>query len=82
MLLLLSEHDLTAKEFTEYAAAHPEWQAALQRPGLTRHALAGQDHTFSSAEGQALVETLTQRWLNSLARPPVAGTSDAMAVHG
>lgn len=66
-LLILSERDLTAQEFVEYTATQPAWNHALQRPGVSRHDIAGADHTFSQPAWQLQVEDLTLAWLGAMA---------------
>ncbi len=66
ILLLLSEHDYTAKEFQEHAQMHPAWGGALSRTGVTQKILAGADHTFSSAIGRSEVLQTTLAWLGDL----------------
>lgn len=67
ILLILSERDLTAQEFVEYTATQPAWSHALQRPGVSRHDIAGADHTFSQPVWQLQVEDLTLAWLGAMA---------------
>ena len=67
ILLILSQQDLTAQEFIEYATLHPQWRHALQRPSVTRHDLADADHTCSQPGQQEELERLTLRWLATLA---------------
>jgi hypothetical protein len=66
IMLILSERDLTAQEFIEYASNHAQWRPALQRPGVTRHNLAGADHTCSQPGQQDQLEQLTLHWLATL----------------
>lgn len=66
LLLLLSEHDLTANEFVEYANTHPLWANWRRHPGLTQHTLANADHTCSSEQAMTESETVLIRWLNGL----------------
>ncbi len=66
VLLVLSEHDLTAREFVKYTAAHAEWKALLARRNVERHELAGADHTFSSEPWRTEIERRTLVWLQSL----------------
>lgn len=67
ILLILSEHDLTAQEFVEYTTTQPAWHHALQRPGVSRQHIAGADHTCSHPASQLQVEDLTLAWLASVA---------------
>lgn len=66
ILLMLSERDLTAQEFTEHAATQPAWRDALRRPGVSRHQLAGADHTCSHPASQLQAEDLTLDWLDTM----------------
>lgn len=72
VLLLLSEHDTTAQEFSEYVQGCSRWQAALRQRPPQRVALAGADHTCSSPEAQAAAEQATLAWLQQHFAPPVA----------
>jgi exosortase A-associated hydrolase 1 len=56
-LLLMSERDLTAKEFDEHCAADAAWQRALRSRPPRRVTLAGADHTCSTpAAHQAMLD--------------------------
>jgi uncharacterized protein len=63
VLLMLSEHDYTAREFCEFTAADAEWQRALQRHEPTRVQVEGADHTCSQPGAQRAVESATASWL-------------------
>lgn len=63
VLLLISEEDLTAREFLDYTASAPAWKGLLQRPTLQRLDLPGSDHTFSRREWKARVEQGTIDWI-------------------
>jgi exosortase A-associated hydrolase 1 len=65
VLLVLSEHDLTAREFADYASGDPHWRGVLAQPGTTRIDIAGADHTFSTAPWRDQVESSTLEWLRS-----------------
>lgn len=67
ILLLLSGHDYTAKEFRECMGTSASWKNALDHPRLVRHELQDADHTFSSGASHALMARLTLRWLVTLA---------------
>jgi uncharacterized protein len=58
-LLILSERDLTAKEFLEYALADEAWNRGLAGNALRRIDIAGADHTFSSQAWRVQVESAT-----------------------
>ncbi len=66
IMLILSEHDLTAQEFVEHAQTHAAWRGLLSRPGVTQYLVSGADHTFSIPFTQREVETVTLAWLNGL----------------
>lgn len=63
VLLLLSEHDLTAAEFMEHAKSHPAWRNLLLSPQVNKYWVSAADHTFSSASSQREVEALVLTWL-------------------
>jgi len=63
VLLLLSERDLTAREFVDYAQSDPRWRGLLARENVTRHELADADHTFSTARWRSEVEEQTLAWI-------------------
>lgn len=63
ILLLLSELDATAHEFTEYTICDPAWQLALQRRQPTRVVLPGADHTCSTLGAKTAVEAAMRSWL-------------------
>ena len=65
VLLLLSERDLTAREFVDHARADPRWRALLARERVSRHEVAEADHTFSTARWRREVEDRTLSWIRS-----------------
>jgi len=67
MLLLLSAEDYTAAEFRDALATDPVWCGASAHARLTRHDVAGTDHTFSDAAGRAAAQRLTADWLAAVA---------------
>lgn len=67
VMVLLSEHDYTAREFSERTQTDARWQAALRRPRVHLRDLPGADHTFSDAGAQHRAEAETLRWLDSWA---------------
>lgn len=64
LLALLSEHDLTAREFEEAVATLPRWQGAWQRSGVTRHPLPGADHTLSRPGNKEAAITAVCGWID------------------
>lgn len=67
-LLLLSNQDLTAQEFRDWANQSRQRRALLsnQRIEVREHPSA--DHTFSSAEWRRWVQDATKQWIKSLRR--------------
>lgn len=75
ILLLLSEHDLTAKEFVQAWRTAPEWRDAGRHAATTWIDLPGADHTLSSSEPRLLAQRYVVDWLRAIASPPVAATA-------
>ncbi len=67
LLLLLSDEDLTAREFIEHAQTSDEWRGLLERPNVRRVTLAGADHTLSTTDALVDCETALRSWLARLA---------------
>lgn len=65
VLLLLSELDYTAREFTEYSSTDVAWRRATQTNPAHRVALTDADHTCSSPISQRQAEDATLAWLAS-----------------
>jgi hypothetical protein len=63
ILLLLSERDLTAQEFTEHAKSNESWRGWYQKQGLAQQTLLQADHTCSSTPAQQASELATLDWL-------------------
>jgi uncharacterized protein len=68
MLLMLSELDLTAREFLEYANADPQWAGWDRLSRLTVEQIKGADHTCSSPEATRALEARLAHWLESVGR--------------
>ena len=66
VLVILSGHDYTAKEFLEYAGSDPAWAGVLASAGIVRRELPDADHTFSSAILRAQCEQATLQWLREI----------------
>lgn len=65
-LLLLSQNDLTAREFLEHIATDPSWLIALGARPATRVEVVGADHTCSQpGTGEAVARAMLQ-WLTTL----------------
>lgn len=63
VLLLISERDLTAKEFLSLCAGSREWARAVGRPAVRINHLDGADHTFSTRSALELCNALVLSWL-------------------
>lgn len=62
-LIVLSEADLTAREFSTLLSEDPAWEAAVAKPTVTIHTVASADHTFSERPWQEEVSQLTVDWV-------------------
>lgn len=65
ILLILSDNDLTAKEFLDVVAVDPAWQGALSTSHMQRQNLLGADHTLSASSSRTQAEALTLEWLKA-----------------
>jgi len=63
MLLLISERDLTAKEFEALCRESPSWGRNVIRKNVQRVTIAGADHTFSSAASLGTASSKILDWL-------------------
>ena len=63
VLIILSENDLTAKEFTTLVSRDKNWKSELQNPGIKVHTISGADHTFSQRSAQEEVSQMTIEWI-------------------
>jgi len=66
LLLVMSGHDLTAREFDDAAAQCPHWPALRDSPRLTRVDLAEADHTFADPACTAALIAATRDWLERI----------------
>ncbi len=66
VLLIMSGRDLTAREFEDHAQRDARWAGLLTRPNLTRLDFPLADHTFSSAQWRAQVESATLDWVRRM----------------
>jgi exosortase A-associated hydrolase 1 len=62
-LIVLSEDDLTAREFSDRMMSESEWAAASVRPSIAIERLSAADHTFSSANARIRFEQTVLSWL-------------------
>jgi len=67
VLLMLSEHDYTAREFEVFSAGQPGWKQAFAARPPERVHLPGADHTCADPQARSDVESATARWLDALA---------------
>ncbi|MDX1736522.1 MAG: hydrolase 1, exosortase A system-associated [Halioglobus sp.] len=65
-LIILSEDDLTAKEFSSLVDRDKKWQRVVAADGIVTHLVAGADHTFSTREWKSEVSDLTLNWVRDL----------------
>lgn len=63
LFMILSENDLTAKEFADHIARSARWERALRRIAALRCEIRSADHTFSGLDARAELEKVTIRWL-------------------
>lgn len=63
VLVLLSEHDLVARQFEELCRGQAEWRRAVGRPGITVRDVPGADHTFSERAVLDGVSRACTQWL-------------------
>lgn len=66
VLIILSTNDLTANEFREVTRTSRRWRGLLTSARITRHDLAGANHTFSRADWRDQVAQWTARWVKTL----------------
>lgn len=62
-LIVLSESDITAREFEEYCRQHLEWHRRATRADVTLVHAVGADHTFSTREHRVWVERASFEWI-------------------
>lgn len=68
ILLILSEKDLTAREFQDYSASSIRWKNALAGAETEIHIIADADHTFSNVTHRDHVATVCAGWLDAIGR--------------
>jgi exosortase A-associated hydrolase 1 len=66
VLLLISEVDLTAKEFLDHCERMPAWRALLNKRGVQQESLPGMDHTFSTQGGVSTVNERCLAWMRQI----------------
>ena len=65
LLLILSEHDRVAQEFSEHVQTSPAWDGWQRQPGLQPRYMNGADHTFSPEGVQADLLQAIQSFLEN-----------------
>lgn len=70
VLALISENDLTAKQFLDLVATDARWRGAVESRVLIRH-LAGADHTFSTRKALIEATAICTHWLAGRSEPAV-----------
>lgn len=65
ILLILSENDLTAKEFISLIATNKDWRKAYAKSACSRLIIDEANHTFSSAGWRQQVSVLTHQFVTS-----------------
>jgi exosortase A-associated hydrolase 1 len=64
-LIVLSDADLTAREFSTLIARDAVWNAATSKPAVAIHTVTEADHTFSQKHWKDEVSQLTIDWVSS-----------------
>jgi uncharacterized protein len=70
VLALISEHDLTAKQFMDLVTTDARWGEAVKSRVLIRH-IVGADHTFSTRKSLTEATAICARWLAERSKPAV-----------
>jgi exosortase A-associated hydrolase 1 len=63
VLIVLSEDDLTASEFSSLVAHDVQWGEVMSRPSIEINTVAAADHTFSRSSWKKEVSDLTIEWV-------------------
>lgn len=66
VLIILSENDLTAQEFSELAQGTASWRKLMQSPRVQRFDLSEANHTFARRDWREQVIGTTTEWLHAL----------------
>lgn len=69
ILIVLSENDLTASEFSSLVARDSRWEEATGRTDVSLQTVAGADHTFSKKVWKDEVSQLTLDWVRESIAP-------------
>ena len=68
MLILLSDRDLTAREFEGLVQDSREWAILMARPNVEVNTVCDSDHTFSGCDALERATRITQDWLTKMVR--------------
>jgi hypothetical protein len=63
ILIVLSQADLTAREFSTLVEHDPQWQSVTSAPAVSFYTVQGADHTFSQPAWREEVAQLTVDWV-------------------
>lgn len=66
VLILISDRDLTAREFEDLVRNSEEWGELMARPNVEMSTVRDSDHTFSGREALEQATRIAQRWLNNV----------------
>lgn len=69
ILIVLSESDLTAREFSTMVSRDPRWKAALAKSTVVSKTILSADHTFSRKPWKEEVSRLSIEWVKQLPPP-------------
>lgn len=65
-LIVLSEEDLTAREFSTLVSRDRHWKAVISKPSVAIKTVEAADHTFSQKPSKEQVSKLTIDWIRQL----------------
>jgi exosortase A-associated hydrolase 1 len=66
IMVILSERDLTAREYEDLCRSSPDWAELVQRKNVETVAVPAADHTFSSSDALRAAMALSLAWLSSV----------------
>ena len=66
VMIVLSEEDLTASEFSSLITHDEDWKRVISNPSISLNTLPAADHTFSKSIWKEEVSRLTIQWIKSL----------------
>jgi uncharacterized protein len=68
MMILLSDRDLTAREFEGLVQDSRDWRNLMARPNVEVNTICDSDHTFSGRDALERATRITQDWLSMMVR--------------